>query len=88
MPNRKKSEGHAPKSGDDRFRSLENAAPAGRDETSSGLESPALACRVNTCEIGDHGQKWSGVPNYDCPRCGYATIDRDTAVARNPAAFR
>jgi hypothetical protein len=87
MPNRAKSEGHAPKSGDDRFRSLEDAARDARDG-SEGLESPALACRVNTCEIGDHGQKWSGVPNYDCHRCGYATIDLDTAVARNPAAFR
>lgn len=81
MPNSKKQAGTGEQS-DTRFVSLEDPRDGGNHAA-----SPANDCRPGECQIADHGEKWAGMTNYTCKRCGYATVDEATARARNPAAF-
>jgi hypothetical protein len=49
------------------------------------MSSPSLDCRPNVCELGDQTSNWKGYPNYECPRCGFATIDEGELKKRRPA---
>lgn len=44
-------------------------------------------CSADNCELGKKMSKWAGLDNFECPRCGYATVSEDTARARNPKHF-
>jgi hypothetical protein len=54
-------------------------------EEGHALASSAFDCRPDVCQLGDTMSTWSDLPNAECPRCGFATIDMETARARRPS---
>lgn len=68
------------------------AAPEGErtlDDTAplDGVAAGPTTCGNVVCELEDRGRKWAGLTNYECPRCGFATVSEDTARSRNPKHF-
>jgi hypothetical protein len=57
--------------------------PAGK--AAAGRAMAAGSCPPGECHLGEVWTKWHGLPNAECPRCGFATIDEAVAKARNPS---
>lgn len=62
-------------------RTLDDTAPL------DGVAAGPTTCGNIVCELEDRGGKWAGMTNYECPRCGFATVSEDTARSRNPKHF-
>lgn len=71
-------------------RSEPKATPKDRPEAESTLDdaSHSTTCTTDLCRLGDKVGKWAGFDNFECPRCGYATVSEDTVRARNPKHFK
>lgn len=64
-------------------------AEATLDDVAVDPDAPQLStCAPDVCQLGKKTSQWSGMKNYECPRCGYATVSEDTARARNPKNFK
>lgn len=61
-------------------RSLDD--PKGASKKAAPSSVPG--CRPDVCELGDKWTKWAGLPNAECPRCDFATIDEGVAKTRRP----
>jgi hypothetical protein len=65
--------------------------PSARPKSSNeprDMSSPSLDCRPDVCELGDKTSTWKGLKNYECPKCGYATIDEGEYKKRRPSSSR
>lgn len=62
-----------------------SARPKSATTGARDMASPSLDCRPNVCELGDKTSTWKGYQNYECPRCGFATIDEGELKKRRPA---
>lgn len=54
-------------------------------KAAAGRARAAGDCPPGECHLGEIWTKWHGMPNAECPRCGFATIDEAVAKARVPS---
>lgn len=63
-------------------------AEATLDDVAADLDAAhPSTCTFEVCQLGKKTGQWAGLKNYECPRCGFATVSEDTARARNPKHF-
>lgn len=78
--------GPAPTAGDVGTEIGESGQESTLDDPVSGKAGvgSGSACRPQICQLGERKGTWAGHENFECPLCGYATIDADAVRARNP----
>ncbi|ACB80834.1 hypothetical protein Mpop_2679 [Methylorubrum populi BJ001] len=58
------------------------------DPDADDVEASDRHCAPDVCKLGDKIGKWADFRNFECLRCGYATVSEDTVRARNPKHFK